>query len=147
MQVCQWTMIYFLFVQMAHVPRGRRKGCEDNEKDSSPEWKRSNPTQRHQYPYFHHVIGASSSLQISDGSLFETKTWSCREVNRNAKLCRTKNNQWFQWFSCAAVPLWVMPTSFGAAACGASPFSWHFSGCSFGNLLIATRDISKLFSL
>ena len=65
---------------MAHVSRGRRKGCEYNEKDSSPEWKRSNPTLRHIDPYFHHVIGASSSLQISDGSLFETKTWSCKEV-------------------------------------------------------------------
>ena len=27
---------------MAHVPRGRREGCEDNEKDRSAEWEEGN---------------------------------------------------------------------------------------------------------
>ena len=58
---------------MADVPRGRGKGCEDNEKDSSAEWKRgNNPT--FATPNLSFVTGASISLQISDVPLFETKT-------------------------------------------------------------------------
>ena len=64
--------------------------------------------------------------------MFETKTWSHRKVNERSK--EMSNN--FDIVS-AAVLLWVMQTSFEAAICAALLFSWHFSGCSYGNLLTA----------
>ena len=84
------------------------------------------------------LVGASISLQISGGPMFETKTWSHREVNERNK----EMSNHFSIFS-AAVLLWVMQTSFEAAICVVLLFSWRFSGCSYGNLLIATRD--KIF--
>ena len=73
---------------MAHVPRGRREGCEDNEKDRSAEWEEGNESikprnqpailpidfKRATDKMLFYALGPSISLQISDGPLLEAKT-------------------------------------------------------------------------